>query len=275
MITWLATFGCMTSALILPWLIAGKAIPLGESLALDLFVTTVLTTVFVWAGVWTATRQLGTTDGRSLPIASMTTPASSAADAATEPVRLQVQGPAIGLLVTGILNWLAVPLIVVVMAHMTGAFSGPAVFSPDVFVPGLISLLASLLFSSFVIFAALKMKQLEAYGLAITASILAILISPSNLIGLPIGIWSLVVLSRAEVQAAFARQERKKAPRRPATLAEKRLGIAALVLAIAAVPVAFWVGVSVERGGAKIAFVSFALLEMIALICGIAGRAAP
>ena len=62
-----------------------------------------------------------------------------------------------------------------------------------------------MVFSSLIIFAALKMKRLQAYGLAIVASILAIVISPGNLIGLPIGIWALVVLSQREVRAAFRR----------------------------------------------------------------------
>ena len=191
---------------------------------------------------------------------------SAAADDILEPARLQVQGPAIGLLVTGILNWLTVPLIVVLMAYMTAAFSGPAVVSPDVFVPVLIALLASLLFSSFVIFAALRMKRLEAYGLAIAASILAILVSPNNLIGLPIGIWSLVVLSRADVQAAFARRQRETAPRRPASRSERRLGFAALVISVAAFPLA------ALGGTAGNAAMSFVLLQVTALICGIAGR---
>ena len=126
-------------------------------------------------------------------------------------------------------------------------------------------LLACLLFSSFEIFAALKMKQLEAYGLAIAASILAILISPSSVIGLPIGIWSLVVLSRADVRAAFARRVREMA-----TPQEKRLGIAALVLSVAAFPLALCLGsMSVTR---QTVFLSFALLQVTGLICGVAGR---
>ena len=53
------------------------------------------------------------------------------------------------------------------------------------------------------------MKRLRAYGLCITAAILAILTSPASLlIGLPIGIWALVVLSDEEVQAAFPKKVR-------------------------------------------------------------------
>ena len=49
------------------------------------------------------------------------------------------------------------------------------------------------------------MKRLAAYSLALTGAILAILVTPGNLIGLPIGIWALVVLSRREVREAFGK----------------------------------------------------------------------
>ena len=50
-----------------------------------------------------------------------------------------------------------------------------------------------------------QMKALENYPLALTASILAIIpcLSPCCLVGLPIGIWAIVVLSKPEVKAAF------------------------------------------------------------------------
>lgn len=114
-----------------------------------------------------------------------------------EQAKQQVKGPAIGLLVTGILNWVvSVPLLMLVLpvAQAAAARSETVVTS----------VLALLLVNSLMIFAALKMKWLQAYGLAIIASILAIIISPGNLIGLPIGIWALVVLSQREVRAAFA-----------------------------------------------------------------------
>ena len=51
----------------------------------------------------------------------------------------------------------------------------------------------------------MKMKKLESYGWAMTASILALApcISPCCLVGLPIGIWALVVLAKPEVKSAF------------------------------------------------------------------------
>ena len=121
-------------------------------------------------------------------------------DDAVEQARQQVQGPAIGLLVTGIFNWAMIPSVVwIVLSVMPSAMARGR--------PGyLLALLplSAMLIASLIIFAALKMKRLQAYGLAIAASILAIIVSPGNLIGLPIGIWALVVLSQREVRAAFA-----------------------------------------------------------------------
>jgi hypothetical protein len=48
------------------------------------------------------------------------------------------------------------------------------------------------------------MKQLKNYGLAMTGSIIAMLpCSVCCLLGLPFGIWSLVVLNNPEVKEAF------------------------------------------------------------------------
>ena len=68
-----------------------------------------------------------------------------------------------------------------------------------------ISNIVALLASGLILFGGLKMKKLESYGLAITASILAIIPCTSGccLVGLPIGIWALVVLSKPEVKSAF------------------------------------------------------------------------
>jgi hypothetical protein len=57
--------------------------------------------------------------------------------------------------------------------------------------------------SALMMFAAMKMRRLENYWLAVSGSVLAMLITPGNLVGLPIGVWSLVVLSDSQVRAAF------------------------------------------------------------------------
>ena len=137
------------------------------------------------------------------PISTGSGSSAVPADNVIEQARRQVKGPAIGLLVTGIFNWvlrsLAAPLSRVIPGLSITAVEqgGPATCYRCA--------LAILLISSLMIVAALKMRRLQAYWLAITASILAIIISPGNLIGLPIGIWALVVLSQREVRAAFAK----------------------------------------------------------------------
>jgi hypothetical protein len=62
-----------------------------------------------------------------------------------------------------------------------------------------------IIISTVVLIGALKMKELENYGLCITVSIFALIpcISPFCFLGLPFGIWALVVLSDPAVKKAF------------------------------------------------------------------------
>ena len=69
---------------------------------------------------------------------------------------------------------------------------------------GMVSNLLGLVLYSVAIWGALKMKALESYGLAVASAIIVMLpCSCCCLIGLPIGIWALVVLLGADVKAAF------------------------------------------------------------------------
>jgi hypothetical protein len=68
---------------------------------------------------------------------------------------------------------------------------------------GLISLVIAAV-NGFVLFGAIKMLRLQSRGLAIAASIVAML--PCQcccLLGLPFGIWALVVLNKPEVKSQF------------------------------------------------------------------------
>jgi len=123
----------------------------------------------------------------------------------------QVSGPAIGLLITGIIG---------------GIFSLASFFSisigtglstlwwegfPDRYEElwegafGIGGSLVAVAVAAFIIYAALKMRELSQYGMALAASVLAMIpcMSPCCIIGLPIGIWSLIVLSKPEIKAAF------------------------------------------------------------------------
>ncbi len=126
--------------------------------------------------------------------------------------RQEVRLPAIGLLVAGILNFLAITvagavggMIARYAAAMTPARS--PLTAAEAFTTSwaeigqgvlLLVLFAGLLASGLTMFGALKMMRLEGYGAAVTAGILGMIVTPGNLVGLPVGIWALVV------KAAFA-----------------------------------------------------------------------
>lgn len=59
--------------------------------------------------------------------------------------------------------------------------------------------------SGLVIFGGIQMMKLKSYGLSMAASIIAMIpcVGPCFCLGLPVGIWSLVVLNKPEVKAAF------------------------------------------------------------------------
>jgi predicted Ser/Thr protein kinase len=133
------------------------------------------------------------------PAATREQPPADPETAAWLAAHRSVRGPAIGLLVTGILNWILIPVFGLAAAYFAAAHDRASI-------PVLWPLLTLMVISSFMIFAALRMKALEAWGVALAGSILAILISPGNWIGLPIGIWALVTLTRPQVKSAFDRK---------------------------------------------------------------------
>jgi hypothetical protein len=55
-----------------------------------------------------------------------------------------------------------------------------------------------------ILFAALKMRQVEAYRTSIAGAVIAILpVTPGALIGMPTGLWALAILTRKAVRRAF------------------------------------------------------------------------
>jgi hypothetical protein len=123
----------------------------------------------------------------------------------------QVAGPAIGLLVTagvGALFSLARIAMMVFGFSLSTLSSGS---EQDRFINmlsgtiGVATSVIGLIIAGVIFFGARRMQELRSWGLALTVSILAMIpcISPCCLIGLPIGIWAIVVLVRPEVKAAF------------------------------------------------------------------------
>ena len=74
----------------------------------------------------------------------------------------------------------------------------------------LIIVLVLLTFPAVVILGALRMMRLRSYGLGVAAAVLAIVpVHPWCVIGLPIGIWALIVLLRGETREAFLLREQQ------------------------------------------------------------------
>ena len=272
---------------------------LGEPLAWTLIVLVVAFTVVVdyliirWA--WRAANQPVGGTASSPNSASDTTKQAAGVTpepvlnaAAIEQARRQVQGPAIGLLVTGVLTWISLLVFLLVawylstevlshpnsgLQHYISINAGPWKVThdyqglTDVTVLAVVAVsLVTLLLSSLVIFAALKMKRLQAYGLAIAASILAMIVSPSNLIGLPIGLWALVVLSQGDVRAAFGRTKRPVVAGSQLTF-----GILGLVLCLAGALLTLYRFSEIGIASCHILKV-FPGIAVIALLLGILGR---
>jgi hypothetical protein len=68
-----------------------------------------------------------------------------------------------------------------------------------------LNIIIPLLLGLLVIYGGMKMKNLENYTLAIVSAIVAMIpcTSPCCFLGLPIGIWALVVLCNTDVKMAF------------------------------------------------------------------------
>lgn len=70
---------------------------------------------------------------------------------------------------------------------------------------GIVFNIVGFIVAGLIIFAAMKMKNLESYGLALAGAILICVpfLSPCCLLGLPVGIWAVVVLLDDQVKQAF------------------------------------------------------------------------
>jgi hypothetical protein len=123
----------------------------------------------------------------------------------------QVSSPSVGLLITGILGGVLSFIGLIASVFETGIESIKAHRYIEEYsdlaegAAGVAFCFVGLLVAAFIIYASLKMKELTQWGLCVAASIIAMIpcVSPCCIIGLPIGIWCLVVLTKPEVKAAF------------------------------------------------------------------------
>lgn len=146
----------------------------------------------------------------SRPAACLNLCGSSRQDLATA----RVSGPATWLIVLASFDIvMCVILIPVLLLGVLGTGAAMGEAGPqDKFVElfmnlsfNLFSVVIGLVLGIIILLGAIRMVKLQSYGFAMTAAILSIIpcTSPCCLIGMPIGIWALVVLNDPAVKAAF------------------------------------------------------------------------
>jgi hypothetical protein len=125
--------------------------------------------------------------------------------------RSQVAGPAIALMVAGGLSigWALLNLLLHLFGvAMIGAMGPPNPQNQGEFITNMVSgvcgALVGLVLGGVILAGALQMRNLRNWGLALAGSIVAML--PCHgccILGLPFGIWAVVVLAKPEVKNAF------------------------------------------------------------------------
>jgi hypothetical protein len=153
-------------------------------------------------------------------MSTMPPPPTMPPAAPTPPSRAEildkVKGPAIALMVIAILgivlHLVSLPLSLLGVGGMDPsqaaqmedigmAWAVPLLSGVGSIIIGLFSIIINAL----IVFGAWKMKSLQSYGLAMAASIVAMIPCLTLCcLGMPFGIWALVVLLKPEVKSAFA-----------------------------------------------------------------------
>lgn len=205
-----------------------------------------------------------------------------------EAVRQRVRIPAIGLIISGAMNFLALAIVLVTVAIGRGA----SIFF-------LMLPVLTCIVGLFTIAGARRMLRLQSYGWAVTVGILAVLpVSAGFMLSVPMGIWALIVLYRRDVQQAFAdrQKEAKEIKDRPpsqsantalhedvSSARTNRVGLVSLVTAILGCVIAaivyflFWMMENKLDMDPpyNLCLLIFIGLELIALVCGLAGWRCP
>ncbi len=134
-------------------------------------------------------------------------------------LRGRLKVPARGLLVAGIMNLIAALVIILtpISLKALGGFAdglegfveGKGTFAEAMFLSIIIAIF-SLISGIILVLGAARMFDLQSYGIALIAAVVAILpCAPGFPISLPFGIWALIVVLRHDVKTAFADEKAK------------------------------------------------------------------
>ncbi|MHC4560575.1 MAG: protein kinase domain-containing protein [Planctomycetota bacterium] len=165
-----------------------------------------------------------------------------------EDIRAQVRVPAIGLIIAGAINCVGLFFIALSFGYYFLAQEGSGI--PGIF--GILIVAAGALPGIMTIMGGVNMLKVRSYSLSVTGAIIALLpFAPGFIVGLPFGIWSLVVLFRPDVRAAFARA-RGAARSKPMSAKGKILVFCAIAFVILAtiIPIVLpilWSIIAAER----------------------------
>ncbi len=126
----------------------------------------------------------------------------------------KIKPPAIGLIVAGSLNFVTALIILLSgLVRLAGGSGGETLpvrgaerfgyLVATAFIYG--SSFFALIVSPLVVYGAIQMMQAKSYKLAKTSAILAVIpfVSCCFVIGVPLGIWALIVLSKSEAKTLF------------------------------------------------------------------------
>jgi len=119
-----------------------------------------------------------------------------------------IVAPAVGLMVAGLWKLFSALTGLIFLAGLNNGWLGTMLGNWGIgsiprweFAPGFVVLLLKVVPASLILFGGFQMLQRRSYAWAIAAGIISIV--ACSLVGLPIGIWALIVLARDDVKSAF------------------------------------------------------------------------
>jgi hypothetical protein len=145
--------------------------------------------------------------------APSTAPSERLAEASLEAAWKRLQRPSGWLLATGIFYTTLVTVagLILIAYHLYA--HPPTAANADDWLLNLLVVFTLIAQGPIIIMGALKMRDLESYGWALAGSIVALVpTSPLAVLGLPVGIWALAVLTSPETRAAFLERAARAAP---------------------------------------------------------------